>query len=244
MNKLRRLLVIVVTAGISSTALAQFDESGIAAGFFDSSKDKDINFSEFHLPPLAILFENAKANPQLMSLEKAREIAVAEVAKQKRTIFSYINGHASYSYGKTDVWGNNSTTASPMIYQFQGSEQSYWNVGANLSIPLEAILDYGPAVRRKKLEVDQAIIQKDILYDQLKTQIATLYVKITNDLVALKTQGEASAAYQGAGALNREDFENGNMNIEDFAWTKMHESAQVTTISSTTNNNYNRHFNT
>lgn len=228
MNKLRLLLVIVVTAGISSTALAQFDESGIAAGFFDSSKDKDINFSEFHLPPLAILFENAKANPQLMSLEKAREIAVAEVAKQKRTIFSYITGRASYSYGKTDMWGNNSTTASPMVYQFQGSEQSYWNVGANLAIPLDAILDYGPSVRRKKLEVDQAVIQKDIAYDQLKTQIATLYVKITNDLVALKTQGEAAAAYQGAGALNREDFENGNMNIEDYAWTKMHEVNVVT----------------
>ena len=228
MNKLRRLLVIVVTAGISSTALAQFDESGIAAGFFDSSKDKDINFSEFHLPPLAILFENAKANPQLMSLEKAREIAVAEVAKQKRHIFSYVTGHASYSYGKADMWGNNSTTASPMIYQFQGSEQSYWNVGVNLAVPLEDIIDLAPAVRRKKLEVDQAVIQKDILYDQLKTQIATLYVQITNDLVALKTQGEAAAAYQGAGALNREDFENGNMNIEDFAWTKMHEVGVVT----------------
>ena len=163
-----------------------------------------------------------------MSLEKAREIAVAEVAKQKRTIFSYITGRASYSYGKTDMWGNNSTTASPMVYQFQGSEQSYWNVGANLAIPLDAILDYGPSVRRKKLEVDQAVIQKDIAYDQLKTQIATLYVKITNDLVALKTQGEAAAAYQGAGALNREDFENGNMNIEDYAWTKMHEVNVVT----------------
>ncbi len=220
--------MIVVTAGISSTALAQFDESGIAAGFFDSSKDKEINFSEFHLPPLAILFENAKANPQLMSLEKAREIAQAEVAKQKRHIFSYVTGHASYSYGKTDMWGNNSTTASPMIYQFQGSEQSYWNVGVNLAVPLEDILDLAPAVRRKKLEVDQAVIQKDILYDQLKTQIATLYVQITNDLVALKTQGEAAAAYQGAGALNREDFENGNMNIEDFAWTKMHEVGVVT----------------
>lgn len=228
MNKLRRLLVIVVTAGISSTALAQFDESGIAAGFFDSSKDKDINFSEFHLPPLAILFENAKVNPQLMSLEKAREIAQAEVAKQKRHIFSYVTGHASYSYGKTDMWGNNSTTASPMIYQFQGNEQSYWNVGVNLAVPLEDIIDLAPAIRRKRLEVDQAIIQKDILYDQLKTQIATLYVKITNDLVALKTQGEAAAAYQGAGALNREDFENGNMNIEDYAWTKLHEVQVVT----------------
>ena len=232
MNKLRRLLVIVVTAGISSTALAQFDESGIAAGFFDSSKDKDINFSEFHLPPLAILFENAKANPQLMSLEKAREIAVAEVAKQKRTIFSYITGRASYSYGKTDMWGNNSTTASPMVYQFQGSEQSYWNVGVNLAVPLEDILDLVPAVKRKKMEVDQAIIAKDIAYDQLKLQIAALFVKITNNLVTLKTLGEAAAAYQGAGALDREDFENGNMAISDFAYTKLHESGQVASYQS------------
>ena len=228
MNKLRRLLVIVVTAGISSTALAQFDESGIAAGFFDSSKDKDINFSEFHLPPLAVLFENAKSTPQIMTLEKARQLAQAEVAKQKRHIFSYITGRASYNYGKTDMWGNNSTTASPMVYQFQGSEQSYWNVGASLSLPLDDVLDLGAAVKRKKLEADQAVLAKDIAYDQLKLQIATLFVKITNDLVTLKTIGEGAAAYQGAGALTREDFENGNLSIEEFAYTKQRESQQVT----------------
>ena len=227
MNKLRRLLVIVVTAGISSTALAQFDESGIAAGFFDSSNDKEINFSEFHLPPLAVLFENAKSTPQIITLEKARQLAQAEVAKQKRHIFSYVTGRASYSYGKTDMWGNNSTTASPMVYQFQGSEQSYWNVGVNLAVPVEDLLDLGAAVKRKKLEVDQAVLAKDIAYDQLKLQIASLFVKITNDLVKLKTYGEAAAAYQGAGALNREDFENGNMTIEDFAGTKMYESSNV-----------------
>lgn len=227
MNKLKRLLFVVATAGISTTAFGQFDESGIAAGFFDSSKDKDINFSEFHLPPLAILFENAKANPQILSLEKARQIAQAEVAKQKRHIFSYLYGHASYSYGMTDMWGNNSSSYNQTIYQFQGSEQSYWNVGVNLSVPLEDILDLTAAVKRKKLEVDQAVIAKDIAFDQLKREIATLYIKITNNLVTLKTLGEVSAAYQGAGALNREDFENGNMSIEDFAWTKQHEGAQV-----------------
>lgn len=227
MNKLRRLLVIVVTAGISSTALAQFDESGIAAGFFDSSNDKEINFSEFHLPPLAVLFENAKSTPQIITLEKARQLAQAEVAKQKRHIFSYITGRASYGYGKTDMWGNNSTTASPMIYQFQGSEQSYWNVGASLSFPFDDILDLGAAVKRKKIELDQAVLAKDIAYDQLKLQIATLFVKITNDLVTLKTIGEGAAAYQGAGALNREDFENGNLSIEGYADTKQRESSQV-----------------
>jgi hypothetical protein len=219
--------VIVVTAGISSTALAQFDESGIAAGFFDSSKDKDINFSEFHLPPLAVLFENAKSTPQIITLEKARQLAQAEVAKQKRHIFSYITGRASYSYGKTDMWGNNSTTASPMVYQFQGHEQSYWNVGVNLAVPVEDILDLSASVKRKKLEADQAVLAKDIAYDQLKLQIATLFVKITNNLVVLKTLGESAAAHQGAGALNREDFENGNMSIEAYAHTKMYESGQV-----------------
>lgn len=227
MNKLKRLLFIVATAGISTSAFAQFDESGIAAGFFDSSKEKDINFSEFHLPPLSILFENAKATPRIMTLEKARQIAQAEVAKQKRHIFSYVQGHASYSYGKTDMWGNNSSSYNRMIYQFQGSEQSYWNVGVNLAVPLEDILDLTASVKRKRLEVDQAVLAKDIAYDELKLQIASLYVKITNNLVSLKTLGEAAAAYQGAGALNREEFEDGNMEIESYAYTKMYESTQV-----------------
>ena len=227
MNRFRRLLLILVAAGLNATAFAQFDESGIAAGFFDSSNEKDINFSEFHLPPLAILFENAKASPQIMSLEKARQLAEAEVAKEKRHIFSYVTGHASYSYGKTDMWGNNSSSYGPMVYQFQGNEQSYWNLGVNLAVPLEDILDLSASVKRKKIEVDQATIAKDVAYDELKLQIATLYVKITNNLVTLKTYGETAAAYQGAGALNREDFENGNMTIEDYAWTKQHEGAQV-----------------
>lgn len=228
MNRLRRLLLMIVAAGCSASTFAQFDESGIAAGFFDSSNEKDINFSEFHLPPLAVLFENAKQSPQIITLEKARELALAEVAKEKKHIFSFVQGHASYSYGKTDMWGNNSSTSSTMIYQFQGREQSYWNVGVNLAVPLEDILDLTAAVKRKKIEADQAALAKDIAYDQLKLEIATLFVKITNNLVTLKTLGETAAAYQGAGALNREDFENGNMSIEDYAWTKQHESSQVT----------------
>ena len=227
MNKIKRLFMIVAAAGIGSSAFAQFDESGIAAGFFDSSKDKDINFSQFHLPPLAVLLENAKSNPQILSLEKARQIAVAEVAKVKRSIFSHIQGHASYSYGKADMWGNNSSTTSFMIYQFQGSETSYWNVGVSAGISVEEILDYAPSIRRQRLAVEQAVLTKDIAFDQLKQQIATLYIKITNDLVSLKTLGEAAAAYQGAGALNREEFENGNMAIEEYAHTKLYESGQV-----------------
>ena len=103
MNRFRRLLFCVTIAGVSSVSFAQsFDDSGIAAGFFDSSSEKNINFSEFHLPPLAVLFENAKSTPQVMSLQKAQEIAEAEVAKQKRHIFSYITGHDRHGHGVDD----------------------------------------------------------------------------------------------------------------------------------------------
>jgi hypothetical protein len=230
MNRFRRLLFYVAIAGVSSVSYAQssFDESGIAAGFFDSSQEKTINFSEFHLPPLAVLFENAKATPQVMSLQKAQEIAEAEVNKQKRHIFSYLTGHASYSYGVSDMWGQSSSNYYALQQmQFRGSEQSYWNVGVNLAVPVEDILDLGAAVKRKKLEVDQAIYNKDYQYDQLKLRIAELYTKITTGLIILKTASENAAIYQGAGALNLEDFHNGNMSIEDFAWTKSREDGAV-----------------
>ena len=87
MNRFRRLIFIFSLATTYTTALAQFNESGISAGFFDSSNEKDINFSEFHLPPLAVLFENAKTSPQILSLEKARQLAEERSPNKKDTSF-------------------------------------------------------------------------------------------------------------------------------------------------------------
>lgn len=228
--KIRHLAVFATLSLSVQLAQAQYNDSGISAGFFDASEANTIDFSRFHLPPLAVLLENAKSNPQIQSLAKAQEIAQAEVSKQKRHIFSYVRGHASYGYGKTDMWGNNSSNmSSNMIYQFQGSEQSYWNVGVNLAVPLEDILDLKASVRRKKLEVDDARIKKDIAYDQLKLQIVSLYIKITNDMVALKTASENAAIYQGAGQLTQEQFHNGEMSIAAFAETKRKENDAVIT---------------
>ena len=227
MSSFKHIFLTSLLVATATTSFAQYVNSGISAGFFDSSENSTINFSTFHLPPLGVLYENAKQNPTILSFDKAQEIAQAEVGKQKRHIFSYVTGHASYSYGKTDMWGQGSTSYNTILQQYQGSEQSYWNVGINLAVPLEDILDLSAAIKRKKLLVDQARLKKDEEFDKLKLQIATLYISITNNLVALKTSSEAAAIYQGAGALNQEDFHQGNMTIEDFAFTKMREIGVV-----------------
>ena len=72
MNKVKRLLLLTAVLGLSITTYSQsLDDSGISAGFFDSSEESSLNFSSFHLPPLSVLFENAKQNPQILSMEKS-----------------------------------------------------------------------------------------------------------------------------------------------------------------------------
>lgn len=225
-----KILFTIAFSTLCITVSAQSaDESGINAGFFDSSQEKDINFSEFKLPPLAVLFENAKQNPTILQYAKQQEIAQAEVAKQKKHIFSYVSGHASASYGLSDIWSGSQGTGygSGMVWQPHSSEQSYWNLGVSVSLPLEDLLDLGPSVKRKRLEVENAQILKDAAYDQLKLQIVTLYIKITNNLVALKTAGESAAAYQGASALNEVEFHHGNMEIEAYAGVGEHSMGTV-----------------
>lgn len=217
-----KYLFTIAISSLCLTASAQSaDDSGINAGFFDSSQEKDISFSEFKLPPLSVLFENAKSNPNILQIAKQQEIAQAEVAKQKKHIFSYVSGSASASYGLSDIWSGSQGTGygSGMVWQPHSSEQSYWNIGVSVSVPLEDILDLGPSVKRKRLEVENIQIQKDIAYDNLKLQIVTLYIKITNNLVALKSAGESAAASQGASSLNEVEFHHGNMEIEAYAHT-------------------------
>ena len=231
---IKYLFTIAISSLCLTVSAQSADDSGINAGFFDSSQEKDISFSEFKLPPLAILFENAKANPTILQIAKQQEIAQAEVAKQKKHIFSYVNGNASYSYGRSDTWSaaQSSGYGVGMIWQPHASEQSFWNVGVNVSVPLEDILDLGPSVKRKRLEVENFQIQKDIAYDQLKLQIISLYIKITNNLVALKAAGESAAASQGASSLNEVEFHHGNMQIEDYASTGQQSMSSVSAYQS------------
>ena len=95
MSSFKHIFLTSLLVATATTSFAQYVNSGISAGFFDSSENSTINFSTFHLPPLGVLYENAKQNPTILSFDKAQEIAQAEVGKQKRHIFSYITGHAS-----------------------------------------------------------------------------------------------------------------------------------------------------
>lgn len=201
---------------------------GILAGYFDGTSKNSINYSAFKLPPLEVLFTNARTNPSIELLAKEEKIAKELLRKEKTEFLSHISGHANYSYGVMDNYGSNSNIATPIFYQYMGSKQNYWNVGVNVSFNLEEVIDIRRKVKRKRLEYEKATLLKDIQYEDLKARIVSLYVFINNDLIALKTAAENASSYKAAGMKTQAEFYTNDVTVRELAETKRWESEAVT----------------
>ena len=229
MNKIKVILLFcfgITTASVS--AQETMGTQGVVAGYFDNEDEinpQRIDYSTFRLPPLSLLFENAKSNPNIELLAREEAIQKELCKKERRNWASWLTASGTYSYGVMDSYGTSESVISPVIYQYMGSKQHYWNVGARANIPLSDILDMKSRVRRQRLATEKVSLQKDIAYEELKQTIATLYVRITNNMISLKTAGENAAAYKGAGLLNEEEFKMGEITVRDLAETKRWESS-------------------
>ena len=205
----------------------EIETRGIVAGFFDSASGTKINFSEFKLPPLSQLFANASTNPSVEMIQREEDLQRELIKKEKRSLLEFFSVHANYTYGIMDNYGSNSTVTSPIYYQYMGSKQNYWNVGASFQMHLDEGFDYRGRIRRQQLAAEKVRMEKEKAFEELKQKIATLYVRITNKIIALKTAGENAAAYKGAGLLTDQEFKQGDVTVRDLAETKRWENEAV-----------------
>ncbi|MCQ2238165.1 MAG: TolC family protein [Bacteroidaceae bacterium] len=227
--KMKGLFMCCAAFMLSMTcAQAQVNnEPMVEGGYFDSSELATIDYADFQLPPLGTLFDNARSNPSIELLEKERQIEAELLKKEKKEFLSWFHARAQYTYGIMDNYGSGSDVMTPIYYQYVGTKQHYWNLGAQVNIPLDDAFDLGGRVKRQKLNVEKAEKQKEIEYEALKQQIATLYVRITNNLVAIKTSAENAAVYKGAGHLQEQQFKVGEVEITSLAETKRWENTAI-----------------
>lgn len=236
----RKLVTVASLIALASAMQAQEPNdtstvsasSQIQAGFFDSNSLDGIDYSEFKLPPLGMLFENAKSAPSIELLEKERQLAEKLLSKEKRAFLGFFRVHANYSYGNTSSTSTATDITTPLYTFASGYESSYWNVGASVNVGLENLWDLGGRINRQRLEVEKAAVQKEIAFDELKQKIATVYVRITNNLIALKTAAENAAAYRGAGLMTEQRFRNNQTSIQDLAEIRRYENDAVQTYQS------------
>ena len=183
----------------------------------------NVDFATLQLPPLSVLYANATSNPTVKMMEKERQLQKKLLSKEKRSWLSFFSARAGYSHGVTDNFGTITDVTTPIFYQYTGVEQDYWNVGGNVNIPLETLFDLGGKVKRQRIVAEKAEYAKEQAYNQVKQEIAHLYVSILSNIETLKRSAEHLALYRGASAIAEQDYRNRRGTIAELAEIKRRE---------------------
>lgn len=183
----------------------------------------NIDFAKIKLPPLSVLYENARTTPSIQILEKEKQLQKKLLAKEKKGWLGFFSASGNISYGIADNVGSSTDVNTPLIYRYVGTEQTSWNVGGSVNIPFETLFDLRGKIRRQRIQVDIAELRKQEAYENLKIQIAHLYVQILSNIETLQRSAENIALYKGASAVAEQEYRNRRTSISAVAETKREE---------------------
>lgn len=167
-------------------------------------------FSDLTLPPLDVLFENAKQAPTYELTQVTEQIERKLLSKEKRAFLGFFSLRGSYQYG---MFGTSGTYTDINDYQnnYVTSAQNGYTIGVSLNAPLNDIFDLGARVKRQKLSVRSAELQREIKFEEQKKEIIELYATANGQLNVLKLRAEAVILANVQYEIAEKDFANGGI---------------------------------
>ena len=177
----------------------------------DYSKLQPSDYSSITLPPLDLLFENAKSAPTYELATVKEQIERKLLAKEKKAFLSFFSLRGSYQYG---MFGNESTFTDVAIapyLTYSTQAQKGYTVGAGVNIPLDGLFDLTARVKRQKLNVRTAQLEREVKFEEMKKEIILLYATPTSQLSILKLNAE-------------KNFSNGTINSGELSTEKSRQS--------------------
>ena len=86
-----------------------------------------------------------------------------------------------------------------------------YTVGGAISIPLDGLFDLGARVRRQKLNIRTAELEKKMKFEEVQQSIIQLYVSANAQLNILKLRAEAVILSTAQYEISEKDFANGTI---------------------------------
>lgn len=196
----------------------------VAQEVSDYSQLSEEDYSKIVLPPLSVLFENAKNSPIYEMADVKATIERKLLKKEKWAFLGFFSLRGSYQYG---MFGNESTytdvaVAPYLTYSTQA--QNGYTVGAGVNIPLNDLFDLKGRVNRQRLTLQSAILEREVKYDEIKKSIIEMYAMATSQIKVLQMRSEslthASIQYE----ISEKNFANGTIDSNDLATDKEKQS--------------------
>lgn len=132
----------------------------------------------FRLPPIDTLFKGALKSSMVEFYDLRMEGEQLLLKTEKRKWLEFFNLAGTYQYG---IIGMNSFMDLgenyPLVYQYTGQEQLFYNAGASFRIPLDRLFDRNNRIKRQKLKINEMLKERDMWYDEQKAKIIELYFR-------------------------------------------------------------------
>lgn len=186
-------------------------QAGQAQEISDYSKLAPEDYTRLTLPSLDLLFENAKGAPTYELAQVEEQVQRKLLAKEKRAFLGFFSIRGSYQYG---MFGNESTftdVATVPYLTYSTAAQNGYTVGAGVSIPLDGLFDLGARIKRQKLNVHSAELQREIKFEEIKKEIVELYATATAQLNVLRLRSESLILSDVQYNISEKDFTNGRI---------------------------------
>jgi outer membrane protein TolC len=216
-NALLLLFVLPLVCHNASQLQAQIEVS-------DYSNLTDQDYTSIQLPPIDSLFANAKNAPSYRLAEVNVAIEKKILAKEKRAVLGFFSLRGSYQYG---MFGNESTYTDVSIapyLTYSTQAQNGYTVGAGVNIPLDGLFDLKARVKRQKLAVQSAVLEKEVKFEEVKKDIIELYYTADGQLRVLKLRAESLELAKMQYSLSENDFINGSIKSSELSTDKQRQS--------------------
>jgi len=173
------------------------------------------------LPPIEILFENAKNGPSWEFYNLKKDELNRKYITEKRSWYQFVDLFGTYQYG---VVGMNSYTDLgtnyPIIYQNSGGEQLWYNAGVSVRFPLDKVIDRKNRIKTQKSVVGQAEKEQEMWFEDRKMKIIDQYTKSEEMINNLKTAIEQYSLSQAEYDMAEKDYIMGTITISELGIAK------------------------
>ena len=185
------------------------------------------DYIDMQLPPLHVLMENARHAPQVGYYESNREIEERELKTVRRNWMRNFKLNANYNYGSSDIDNQNYQDSNIPIWTTTttGREQSWWNVGASFSIPLDEIFNRRNKIKQQKKRIENTQYDLDRWYDELRMKIIDAYTTAVEQLSILRSAAEAKITSEAQYRMTEVDFVKGKLDAQTLSRQKSLENS-------------------
>lgn len=181
-------------------------------------------YANLTLPPLDVLFENAKNAPSYELAEVRELIERKNLNKEKKAFLGFFSIRSSYQYGTFTNDGSYTDVYTQPFATYNKMKQNLWSIGGAVNIPLDQLFDLGGRVKRQKLAIREHELLKEYRMEEVKKDIIILYNQAIAQLNILKLRAESLVLANADYAIIERHFTNGSATSLDLATIKEKQS--------------------